>query len=422
MDALAREDNIGDLKAALNKLPQDLNATYKDALQRVRNQQAQRVRRAEQVLMWITFAQRPLKLSELLCALTIRLRDQRLNYERLPMEELLLSACCGLVIVDRGSQIIRFVHYTTEEYIATIRHDLYPRGHQDITATLLMYLSVDTFDGLDGHDDIGFYVDQLFADFATEHLNEPNVNLHFAVYLLLYAVKHWMIHAQQVFETENAKIAKGCPSSMQQIRDMIMKFPDKKNGVLTFLAVRLPVDCGFPERWRTSKLHIASAFQLIPVVNSLLNGGVDINQGDYGGDTALHSAVIDFRLHRPEVATGEGRLAIAKLLLAKGASIDRCNFFHQTPLNLAVYKGDIEMVKCLIEKGADINGRSDHEIPLLKAVMEGNEVIVQLLLRRGANIHKKDSLGDGVLHKIKWNHNCRTLAKLLLDNGADLEW
>ena len=161
IEAVTQEDNLEDLMAALSKLPQDTDVIYKDALQRIRNQKSQRARRAEQILMWITFVQRPLMFSELLYALAIRPGDQKLVKDRLPKKEMLLSACCGLVIVDEESQIIRFVHYTLEEYIVSIRQDLYPYAHREITTILLTRLDIFTTNAFNSEGDT---VEETFND------------------------------------------------------------------------------------------------------------------------------------------------------------------------------------------------------------------------------------------------------------------
>ena len=48
------------------------------------------------------------------------------------------------------------------------------------------------------------------------------------------------------------------------------------------------------------------------------------------------------------------------MLIEKGAKINVQDKEGSTPLHIAAYNNDIEMLKLLIEKGSDINGR-DYE-------------------------------------------------------------
>lgn len=75
MDSLAKEDNIRDLKESLQRLPEDLDKTYDDALERIKSQDSRKLARADQVLTLISCAKRPLKLEEMLEALSIRRGD-----------------------------------------------------------------------------------------------------------------------------------------------------------------------------------------------------------------------------------------------------------------------------------------------------------------------------------------------------------
>jgi hypothetical protein len=52
--------------------------------------------------------------------------DTEFDEEAVPNVNALLSVCCGLVVVEQESNIIRFVHYTTEKYVEQIRQTRYP--------------------------------------------------------------------------------------------------------------------------------------------------------------------------------------------------------------------------------------------------------------------------------------------------------
>ncbi|KAH9424560.1 Ankyrin repeat and MYND domain-containing protein 2 [Dermatophagoides pteronyssinus] len=66
-----------------------------------------------------------------------------------------------------------------------------------------------------------------------------------------------------------------------------------------------------------------------------------------------------------------------------------------SPLQHACFKGNLEIAKYLIERGANVN-QNDHEhryTCLMFAALGGHRTIIQLLLENGANIEQKNSVG-----------------------------
>lgn len=63
-------------------------------------------------------------------------------------------------------------------------------------------------------------------------------------------------------------------------------------------------------------------------------------------------------------------------------------------IHKAAYKGDLNLVKSLIEEGIDVNelGAGDRTA-LHRAVGESHDDIVQLLLEKKADVNKMDSSG-----------------------------
>jgi hypothetical protein len=75
-------------------------------------------------------------------------------------------------------------------------------------------------------------------------------------------------------------------------------------------------------------------------------------------------------------------IEIVKLLLDKGADVNLTDKYGNTPLHLAASDGHIEIVKLLLEKGSDVNSkrRNDGTTPLYWAALNGHIEIVKLLL------------------------------------------
>lgn len=99
----------------------------------------------ENVLRWLTFAFRLLTVDELLHALTVRPGDGTLDSKRLEQPEIILKCCIGLVVVDERSNVIRLVHYTTQEYFDSNQSRFFPDAHTKFTLTCLDYLYLRAF-------------------------------------------------------------------------------------------------------------------------------------------------------------------------------------------------------------------------------------------------------------------------------------
>lgn len=72
-----------------------------------------------------------------------------------------------------------------------------------------------------------------------------------------------------------------------------------------------------------------------------------------------------------------------------------------TPLILATLKGNINIVKWLLDKGADVNHKNQQgHSPLQYACSKGYKDIVEYLLSHGANINIQDNRGDTSIHRL----------------------
>lgn len=69
------------------------------------------------------------------------------------------------------------------------------------------------------------------------------------------------------------------------------------------------------------------------------------------------------------------------------------SFKTNTPLGVAISKGDIATVKKMLEYGASPNELSNGMTPLMIAARYNQAEIVKLLLEKGANVKAKDEKG-----------------------------
>ena len=140
---------------------------------------------------------------------------------------------------------------------------------------------------------------------------------------------------------------------------------------------------------------------------NLINGGVDVNAIDREDwHTPLH------------FACKEGsKLEVVKALIDKGANVNAVGS-EGTPLHLAK---DTDIIKLLINNGANVNaGGKNGRTPLHLAK---DTDIINLLINKGADVNAREvdrkATGFTPLHDACSNGHTKA-AKLLIDKGADV--
>jgi ankyrin repeat protein len=80
--------------------------------------------------------------------------------------------------------------------------------------------------------------------------------------------------------------------------------------------------------------------------------------------------------------------------------------------------GDVDTVRRLLERGADVHIRDRHgETALMKAARHGNYPVANLLIEHGADIHAKDATGSTALSYAK-SFGQKEMVELLKRHGA----
>lgn len=117
-------------------------------------------------------------------------------------------------------------------------------------------------------------------------------------------------------------------------------------------------------------------------------------------------------------AAAVGSQDAIKLLVEAGADVNAKNAFDATPLMWAA--GDIAKVRLLLAKGAGVNARSKvGRTPLLIAALhDGASEIVRLMIDKGADVKARDGGGLSVLQAAAFSNDAETVG-LLLAKGAD---
>jgi len=163
----------------------------------------------------------------------------------------------------------------------------------------------------------------------------------------------------------------------------------------------------------------------VEAVKYYLSKGVNVNFSNRGGATALQIAI----RHR--------RIEILRILLDKGADVDKVGWPEFTPLvyllTIAVAPpsgdkdwNDFAAAKLLLEHGANPNAATNwqQKTCLLMAAQRGDVKMFDLLLAYGADINGRDvwtpgRTGNTAMHYAVWMGDAK-LTSFLLDKGADI--
>ena len=134
------------------------------------------------------------------------------------------------------------------------------------------------------------------------------------------------------------------------------------------------------ETRRQSLLVVAIKYNNLDFAKLSLENGADLNEGEYFGETALHTSIISNSLN------------ISKLLIAKGADINKPDFNYQTPLFVASRYKRNDILRMLIDKGADVNiADKDGCTALHAAVFNQNIESIILLISKGLDVYHKNN-------------------------------
>ena len=454
------------LRRFLNELPESLDETYERILKSISKTRKDDARR---LLHCLAAAVRPLRVEELAELLAFDFQAStsggipklKEDWRWDNQEEAVLSTCSSLItIVHNGdSRVVQFSHFSVKEYLTSPRlaqsHGDVSRFHIVLGAahTIMAQACLGTLLRLDEH-----------ASNSVE--GSPLVG---------YAAEHWVDHAQ--FENVSSSVRDGMDdlfdtskphfAAWLQVHDideawtfftlrgqakvvgsplyyaafcgfydlaerLIMKHPEQVNSGSGRNLAPLPAAL-YKRHFRVANLlfnrgavvdaraedegtllHSASAYGYLDIMQWLLSHGADANAQDKNPWTPLHLAASNTR---PEAV---------QMLLEHNADVNLQNAEGDTPLYMAVSEVSdspqeagkaIDMVRRLLEHGADTNTGRRHSTPLHRASTDGSLEVVRLLLSYGAIVDAMDGEGRTPFEAASSSGH-HEIAKLLLEHGA----
>jgi ankyrin repeat protein len=417
------------LRRSLASLPLTLEKTYDRILLAITEEDSIY---AIRILQWLTVAERPLSVNEIAEVVAIDETRERVFDEEEVLQDPLdaLEICSSLVTVQDitygekapWTQIVTLAHYSVKEYLLSER----------ICASQLSRYSmnIDACHARLARACLGYLQQMLQVRLELdEHLRISQ--------LLPYCSDYWMSHMNSADKCEigTARIAAQFLSSGSTAYRSWLEI--YQVGITWLYPENIT-----PEHKAVNPLYYAASFELVGVLRVLLDEGAHVNMQSSQYIRADQLAVVD-ELERKAIsllAQGDAKDAwtrhygsplraaselgheqVVRLLLDAGADTNSDTPVHGSALNMAVSSEEVTIVSLLLKNGADVeaiwcNGGT----PLIMAASKGHSEIVKLLLNQGATLSATDSYGWTPLISAAAKGRTETV-KLLLENGADIE-
>lgn len=151
--------------------------------------------------------------------------------------------------------------------------------------------------------------------------------------------------------------------------------------------------------WPITALHVAAKAGHRTFVTKLIEAGAPLELHHILGGTALTEAVEGghkgVALERLTAGADVNNINDSRLPSSRGVA---CMYGDLTPLGIAVARNDKDMVKVLLEAGADPAAGSTYQLPLHMAASRGFFDIANSLLLAGASVDSVDTEGRTALH------------------------
>ena len=360
------------LRRSLEELPKSLDETYKRILRDINNLNQNE---AHRLLQCLAVAYRPLKLEELAEVLALDVSAGGIpkfnaNWRWEDHEAAVLSACSSLVsvIIDRGSRVVQFSHFSVKEFLTSDRlascmeevsrfHIANEPSHVILAQACLGALLC-----------------------PEEHTFEHSVG---HIPLLQYATRYWVAHAK----VGNVEL---------QIKDALDYFFDLDNPHLAAFYDPSGSYDFFARSSNEGPIGVLSP--AIPLY--------------FAASSGLHSLVERLTVKQPQaihfcgpkgtplqLSVRAGHITVVQLLVAHGADINSRSAYKSTPLHIALQEGHLEIAKWLLDRGADVNSKGKGGVtPLHIAASEGYLEIFHMLLERNAGVHVQNLRKYTALH------------------------
>lgn len=356
-----------DYEALLSKIPGQLTSLYEDMLNAIPTSYH---KERDILLKAVRCAFKPLTVKELQVVLALSENQQTLPESSPYWQQddtitikMIKSRSGGLLETTshHGQKIVQFIHQSVKDFLdgqSTAVMEawngfLLPDSHALMSKICLRYCALPSFETIRAR------LGELKS--ITKKSEEASWWEMFP--LAEYAVQMWMRHCSEAEklgfpQTAELEIFSSTSSDAFAIWSDLCSFVIPENFATT----------------SGSLLPVATFYNLESLVRKLL---------DSHTDSTLHEGTKDYCLQLAAV----GRYTVlCKLFVENGADVNVIGGHFFTPLIAAAYNGDEETVRFLLESGADANLQvARDKSPLSAAVCQGHNDIVGILLGHGDN-------------------------------------
>ncbi|KFY41936.1 hypothetical protein V494_02702 [Pseudogymnoascus sp. VKM F-4513 (FW-928)] len=448
---ILNEPTAGDMEDSLTSLSHSLLGAFEETITRIQSLPERRKLLGMKTLMWICHAKRPIKVTDLSVAVSVKLDQTTISAKHCPSAKMMIECCQGLVTIDPESNIIRFAHYAVQEYLIEHTRTLFPRAEANLAETCLTYLLFDTFKQgpcLD-RDAIklriisskfltyaggywGVHVKSSEADQVVQRLTFTFLGCHAAAASANQIMQYDKGYRQEYWDPEECYSTTGLHAASHfGLENTLKKLLDEDT---------LLIDA--KTKMGSTPLIKAASRGHVSLVRMLLQKGADKYLTNLYG-TALHCAAeagysntINELVHHgmsvdvceqydriPITCTLDNDHAAAfETFVGLGADINVCDESGLTVVHKVAKCGCINIMDLILQRGwANIESESDHGLRAIHyAVIRGNTVVLSNLLKAGADVNAPDSFGNTPLHYANMYSNTEKIS-LLIEHGAKVD-
>ena len=147
-------------------------------------------------------------------------------------------------------------------------------------------------------------------------------------------------------------------------------------------------------------------------VEEFIKQGYDVNKKDgiYGRTPVMYAA-------------GEGRYDVVKCLIDHGADVSQKNFANRTLLHFASEGGSLKVVELLLSTSESVHVDEEddgHRTPLMLAAGKGHDDVLLWLIDHSADVNKKDC-NEQTAFDYACEYGHLKVVKLLLSKGVEID-
>ena len=394
IQALERTRTLKGLRQTLESLPKSLDATYDRILSNISEQNADL---AKTTFRWLASSLRPLRLGEIAEGLAFDFNSEIPEFSperRLLNPKDILDICSSLVTNRRlsdSAEILEFAHFSVPEFLASERIKVGP--------TAFYYIP----------NDFGQFILEMCLIYLRKFESAESLppETFSAFPLAEYAAKFWTQHAAILEHS-----SKFSPDIRRLVMDLLRRPVAFANWIRLYDLDNPSKKFPYTEELQNvpKPLYYMSLAGLASPVRWLLteDGSSKINEvgGRFGSAT--------------QAAAAGGHLEVVKMLLESGADVNLQGGSYGTPLQAAAAGGQVSVVQLLLQVGADVNIQGGlYGNPLQAAAVIGQDHVVQLLLEHGAVVNSQGGhYGNALQAAIAKGKG--SVAMLLIKAGASI--